>query len=268
MCAMTDRVITSLDSGVAHVELARPDKLNALDLAMFEALIATGEQLAGDNRVRAVVVSGQGRSFCAGLDFASFAALGEESNARMFERSESSVANRAQRAAWVWRELPVPVIAAVHGHAFGGGLQVALAADIRIVAPDAELSVMEVEWGLVPDMTGTQTLRGLVRLDVAFELTFTGRRVSGTEAVALGLATRVSDDPLDAARALARGIAQKSPDAVRAAKRLLCAAWTGSFAEGLELEAREQRSLIGTRNQLEAVQARIGRRVPHFEDPE
>jgi enoyl-CoA hydratase/carnithine racemase len=185
----------------------------------------------------------------------------------MFERGEGSVANRAQRAAWIWRELPVPVVAAVHGHAFGGGLQIALCADIRIVAPDAQLSVMEVEWGLVPDMTGSQTLRSLVRLDVALELAFTGRRVSGREAVALGLATRLSDDPLDEARALARQIAQKSPDAVRAAKRLLCAAWTSNVAQGLELEEREQRALIGTTNQLEAVQARIGKRAPAFEDP-
>src|SRR5262245_51591115 len=257
---MTDRVVTSLDSGVAHVELARPDKLNALDLAMFEALVAAGQKLAQDNQVRAVLLSGQGRSFCAGLDFMSFAGLEEESRARMFERSDSSVANRAQRAAWIWRELPVPVIAAVHGHAFGGGLQIALAADVRIVAPDAELSVMEVELGLIPDMTGTQTLRGLVRLDVALELALTGRRISGTEAVALGLATRFSDDPLDEARALARQIAKKSPHAVRAAKRLFCAAWTGDYADGLALEAREQRALIGTPNQLEAGQARIGRR--------
>jgi enoyl-CoA hydratase/carnithine racemase len=264
---MNDRVSTSIDGGVAHVELARPDKLNALDLDMFEALIATGEQLSRDKSLRAVVLSGRGRSFCAGLDFASFAALGDTSNSRMFERGEGSAANRAQRAAWIWRELPVPVIAALHGHAFGGGLQIALAADIRIVAPDAQLSVMEIEWGLVPDMSGSQTLRSLLRLDIALELAFTGRRVSGREAVALGLATRLSDEPLDEARALARQIAQKSPDAVRAAKRLLCAAWTGSVAHGLELEEREQRALIGTTNQLEAIQARLGKRAPEFEDP-
>jgi enoyl-CoA hydratase/carnithine racemase len=261
------RVAISQEAGVAHVELARPDKLNALDLPMFEELIETAERLASDSTLRAVVLSGQGRSFCAGLDFASFATLGDEASARMFERDERSGANRAQRAAWVWRDLPVPVIAAVHGHAFGGGLQIALAADLRVAAPNAELSVMEVEWGLVPDMTGTQTLRGLVRLDVALELTWTGRRISGTEAAELGLVTLLSDDPVDEARALARRIAQKSPHAVRAAKRLFRAAWTGSVAEGLALEAREQRALIGTRNQLEAVQARLARRVPNFEDP-
>jgi enoyl-CoA hydratase/carnithine racemase len=264
---MTDRVNLMLTAGVAHVELARPEKLNALDAAMFQALISTGEKLLREPSLRAVVLSGQGRAFCAGLDFASFAALGAEENTRMFERMDGSAANRAQRAAWIWRELPVPVIAAVQGHALGGGLQIALGADLRIVHPEAELSVMEIEWGLVPDMTGTQTLRGLVRLDVALELTLTGRRFSGREALALGLVTKLSDDPVEEARAVARRIAQKSPDAVRAAKRLLCDAWTGSVERGLELEARAQRALIGSRNQLEAVQARIAGRVPAFEDP-
>lgn len=268
---MSQRVTVSLDHGVADVRLNRPDKLNALDGAMFEALVATGTQLAADPSLRAVVLSGEGRAFCAGLDFASFMAMaggGQQSGRRLLERSEASPANAAQQAAHVWTSLPVPVIAAVHGVAFGGGLQIALAADLRIVAPDAQLSVMEIKWGLIPDMTGSQTLRHLVRLDVAKELTFTGRIVSGNEAAALGLATRCSDNPRQAAMELAREIAAKSPHAIRAGKRLLNASVTLSVAEGLRLEEELQLSLIGSPNQIEAVQANLEKREPRFVDPQ
>ena len=175
---MSDRVTVSLAQGIADVRLNRPDKLNALDAAMFEALVETGRGLRAERGLRAVVLSGEGRGFCAGLDVASF--MGGGGGRSLFERSAESPANFAQRAAWIWTELPVPVIAAIHGVAFGGGLQIALGADIRFVAPDARLSVMEIKWGLIPDMSGSQTLRRLVRLDVAKELTFTGRVVSGT----------------------------------------------------------------------------------------
>jgi enoyl-CoA hydratase/carnithine racemase len=268
---MSQRVTVSLDRGVADVRLNRPEKLNALDGEMFEALVATGTRLAGDRSVRAVVLSGEGRAFCAGLDFASFMAMaggGRQSGRSLLERSEASPANAAQQTAYVWTSLPAPVIAAVHGVAFGGGLQIALAADLRIVAPDAQLSVMEIKWGLIPDMTGSQTLRHLVRLDVAKELTFTGRIVSGTEAAALGLATRASDNPREAALELAREIASKSPHAIRAGKRLLNATVTMSVAGGLQLEEQLQLSLIGSPNQLEAVQANMEKRQPRFTDPE
>jgi enoyl-CoA hydratase/carnithine racemase len=267
---MPDRVIVSKQDGVADVRMNRPDKLNALDQAMFEALVETGERLAADKSLRAVVLSGEGRAFCAGLDFASFMGMAQsERPARtLLERDAERVANFAQQAAWVWTELPVPVIAAVHGVAFGGGLQVALGADIRIVAPDAQLSVMEIKWGLVPDMSGTQTLRHLVRLDVAKELTFTGRIVRGGEAAALGLATRVSECPHDEALVLAREIAGKSPDGIRAAKKLLNSANLVSVGEGLRLEESLQRGLIGGPNQLEAVQANMQKRAPQFSDPE
>ena len=162
----------------------------------------------------------------------------------------------------------MPVIAALHGVAYGGGLQIALAADVRIVAPDARLSVRELHWGLVPDMSGTQTLRHLVRADVARELTYTARIVSGSEAVSLGLATRASESPREDAFALAREIAAHSPDAVRAAKRLLEGAWSGDVAEGLRLEEELQRSLLGRPNQVEAVRANLERRPPKFRDPE
>jgi enoyl-CoA hydratase/carnithine racemase len=267
---MPDRVSVVMENGVADVRLNRPDKLNALDQAMFEALVETGKALSTDRSLRAVVLSGEGRSFCAGLDFGSFMAMAGErdpSAPSLLMRSADSPANFAQRAAWVWTEIPVPVIAAVHGVAFGGGLQIALAADIRIASPDAQLSVMEIKWGLIPDMSGTQSLRRLVRLDVAKDLTFTGRVVSGTEAAVLGLVTRVADVPRAAALTMAHAIAEKSPDAIRAGKQLLDQSVQLSVEEGLKLEERTQVNLIGSANQLEAVQANMQKRPPSFRDP-
>jgi enoyl-CoA hydratase/carnithine racemase len=266
---MGERVRINWEDGVADVRLNRPEKLNALDPAMFEALIATGESLLAAPGLRAVVLSGEGRAFCAGLDFASFTAIASEGDpaAALLARSAESPANVAQRAAWVWTEVPVPVIAAVHGVAYGGGLQIALAADLRLAAPDAQLSIMEVRWGLIPDMSGTQTLRHLLRLDVAKELTFTGRVVSGREAAELGLITRLADDPRAAALAVAREIATRSPDAIRAAKRLLNQAPLVSAEEGLRNEERSQRGLLGSANQLEAVRANLAKRAPAFRDP-
>ena len=269
---MSDRVVIKpLEGtpGVVHVELARPDKINALDAPMFEAIAAAGDRLAAEPSLRCVVLSGQGRGFSAGLDFGSFMAMAGQGDVveRFFAPHPNSPANLAQQVAHTWRSLPVPVVAAVHGACFGGGLQIALGADIRIVAADAKLSVMEIKWGLIPDMTGSQTLRDLVRLDVAKELTFTGRIVSGTEAVALGLATRVADSPLEAAFDLAREIAGRSPHAVRAAKRLLDETRRLGLEEGLALEARLQRDLLGSPNQLEAVMANLEKRTPRFSDP-
>jgi enoyl-CoA hydratase/carnithine racemase len=269
---MSDRVIVSVEDGVADVRLNRPDKLNALDIAMFQALVDAGRAVARDRSVRVVVLSGEGRAFCAGLDMGSFQAMaggGAGGGPNLLSRDGSeSPANFAQLAGWVWTEVPAPVIAAVHGVAYGGGLQVALGADIRLVAPDARMSVMEIKWGLVPDMSGTQTLRRLVRLDVAKELTFTGRVVEGPEAVALGLATRVEADPRAAALALARDIAGRSPDAIRAGKRLLDESGRVPVAEGLALEERLQRGLIGKPNQIEAVRANFEKRSPRFADPD
>jgi enoyl-CoA hydratase/carnithine racemase len=267
---MSDRVIVSFDQGVADVRFNRAEKLNALDSAMFEALTATGRSLAQDPSLRCVVLSGEGRGFCAGLDVESFGrkpAAGAKV-VNLLDRPHGSIATHAQLAAYVWQELSVPVIAAVHGVAFGGGLQIALAADLRLVSPDARLSVMEIKWGLIPDMTGTQTLRRLVRLDVAKELTFTGRIVSGTEAVALGLATRVSDDPRRDALELARTIAGKSPDAIRAGKRLLEASGLVDLEAGLRLEAELQAELMGRPNQVETVKANLEKREPRYRDPE
>lgn len=269
---MSDRVTVQLgDDGVADVRLNRPDKMNALDGEMFRALIAAGDQLAETKGLRAAVISGEGRAFCAGLDFASFQAQAggkrDKAAPNLFDRGAKSPANMAQRAAFVWNELPVPVVAAIHGVAYGGGLQIALGADIRIVAPDARLSVRELHWGLIPDMSGSQTLRHLVRQDVAKELVYTARIVSGNEAHTLGLATRVSETPFEDALALAREIAGNSPDAIRAAKKLMNAAPLLGLEEGLKLEEELQGSVIGGPNNVEAVKANMEKRAPRFRDP-
>ena len=248
---------------VALVTLARPDKRNAMDSAMFQALDDAARTVAADAELRAVVLAGEGKSFCAGLDLMSFASGAAEMR-KLLDRPEGEEANLAQRVAWAWRRCPVPVIAALHGEVFGGGLQVALGADIRIARPDASLAVMEVRWGLIPDMAGSQTLRNLVRRDVALELAWTGRIVTGEEAAALGLVTRLADEPLAAALALAETIAGQSPDAVRGVKRLFNEAWTCSAAEALRLEEQLQISIIGRPNQMEAVRAGMAGETPRF----
>jgi enoyl-CoA hydratase/carnithine racemase len=268
---MSDRVSCTIEDGVADVRLTRPEKRNAIDLAMFDALIDAAEALGRDPAVRAVVLSGEGRSFCAGLDRAAFEDMlgkgdagGGSFAAGALGRRVGHMASVAQHAVTAWSALAVPVIAAVHGHALGGGLQLALGADIRIVAPDAELSVLEIRWGLIPDMTGSQVLPGLVGLDVAKDLTFSGRTVRGEEAVRLGLATRLSDTPRQDALALAREIAAKSPSAIRSAKELLNLAGRVSFEEGLLAEQRAQRRLIGGADQIEAITAFVEGRPPRW----
>jgi len=270
-----ERVLVTKQDGIADVRLNRPDKLNAVDPGMFTALVDTALELAADRSLRAIVLSGEGRAFCSGLDIpAVMAGLGGErrkeasDEARVFTENQESPANAAQRSAWVWQEIPIPVIAAIHGVAYGAGLQIAMGADVRYVAPDARLSVRELHWGLVPDVALTQTMRHVVGLDVAKELTFTARVVSGSEAKELRLATHVSEDPHAAAMALAREIAGRSPDAVRAAKRLLNGAAQEDVAGGLALEASIQKQLIGGANQQEAVKANLEKREPKFSDPD
>ncbi len=261
---MADRVAVTVDGGVADVRLTRPDKMNALDAAMVEAIVAAGEQVGDDSSVRAVVLSGEGRGFCAGLDFAAFGSMVD--NRDDAAAGLGTIARLAQRVVRVWAELPAPVIAAIHGPALGGGLQLALGADIRIVAPDAKLGALEIRWGIVPDMTGTQVLPALVGLDHAKDLVLTGRTVTGEEALALGLATRLSDDPHRHGLALAREIAAMNPHAVRRAKALLDLAGTVSLADGLAAERAAMRDLVGSPNQVEAVTASFEKRVPNFRD--
>jgi enoyl-CoA hydratase/carnithine racemase len=258
-----ERVLITVTDGVADVRLNRPDKMNAIDPAMFAALSEASTEVAARPDVRVVVLSGNGRSFCAGLDLAS---LGGGGTPHSLGERTHGIANLWQHAVWGWRELPVPVIAAVHGACFGGGLQVALAADVRVAAPDAKLAVMEARWGLVPDMAGIALLRGLVRDDVARELTYTARQVSGTEAVALGLATRTADSPLEAALELAAQVAAGSPRAVRGAKRLFALAQDAGAAEILLAESREQEALLHGPDVAELVQAQLEGRAPKFAD--
>lgn len=264
-----DRVSISISDGIADVRMTRAEKRNALDGAMFLALAEAGERLKQEKSVRVVVLSGQGASFCAGLDFATMAGLGERSDAPDHPglQAPGRMTHLGQQVAWVWQEVPVPVIAAVHGHAIGGGIQIALGADIRIVHPDTQMSVREVHWGLVPDMTGTMMLSQLVGSDVAKELVLTARMFDGREAYALGLATKLSDRPYDDAMAMAREIAGRSPDAIRAAKALLNGLFNEGAAEQFAAERRYINSLVGRPNQVEAVMANFEKRPPAFTDP-
>ncbi len=270
---MSDRVSITIADGIADVRLTRPDKRNALDPAMFSAIAEAGEQIKQESGVRVVVLSGEGASFCAGLDMASMQAIGNPpssgdrngaSNAGSLE--EGRITHLGQQICWVWQEVPVPVIAAVHGHALGGGLQLALGADIRIVHPETKLSVREVYWGLVPDMTGTFMLSKLVRPDIARELTYTARIFSGAEGADLGLVTRLSHDPYDDAHELAREIASKSPGAVRGAKELFNDLDHGGAAEAFAGERRVIGAQIGSPNQVESVMASFEQRSPVFVD--
>jgi enoyl-CoA hydratase/carnithine racemase len=279
------RVRVDHDAGVAHVRLTRPDKRNALDGAMFLAIAAAGERLKNDSSVRAVVVSGDGPSFCAGLDFGSFQAMGSggaggngtgsnaaqngadiASESGIGAMSEGRITHLAQQIAWVWQEVPVPVVAALAGHALGGGMQLALGADIRIAHPDTKLSMREVHWGLIPDMTGTLMLSRLVRDDVMKDLVFTGRNLPASEGAALGLVTRLSNDPVADALAVAREIAGRSPDAVRGAKRLINRLSNAGAAEHFAAEREIIFKLIGSPNQVEAITANFENRAPVFTD--
>jgi len=267
---MEERVRVEIQGGVADVRLVRTDKMNALDAAMFAALIETGEKLKSQKGLRAVVLSGEGRAFCAGLDMGNFAkmASGERhGGAGLVDAPRTAGgANSSQQAVMVWREIPVPVIAAVHGVAFGGGFQLTLGADMRFVTPDAKLAVLEIKWGLVPDMAGLVLMRHLLRDDVARELTYTGRIFTGQEALGLGLATRVCADPRAEALALAAEIAGKSPSAIRGAKRLLNLAAEADQATVLRAESVEQAALIGSPNQVEAVMSNLEKRAANYAD--
>jgi enoyl-CoA hydratase/carnithine racemase len=266
---LSDRVTINIADSVAEVTLNRPDKLNALDPLMFEAIIAAGESLSQTTGLRAVVLTGAGKGFCAGLDRASFAAMASGDAGREFPditKRTHGIANAWQQVTYVWRTLSVPVIAAIHGVALGGGFQIALGADIRYVAPDARLAILEIKWGLVPDMGGIALMRELARSDVIRELAMTGRVFSGAEALTYGFATSLDPDPLRAARSTAKEIAAHNPEAVRAIKRLLNPASDNDAAAILVAESKEQAALIGSPNQIEAVLAGVEGRPGRFAD--
>ncbi|MFT4721441.1 MAG: enoyl-CoA hydratase/carnithine racemase [Candidatus Azotimanducaceae bacterium] len=273
--ANQERVIVDIQDHIAHVRLNRPDKMNALDDAMFEAIIEAGEQLKGNTEIRAVVLSGEGKAFCAGLDMGNFAnmasgksggeaAAKSDSGMGRLEPRTHGLANRAQYTSWVWREMPVPVIAAIHGVAFGGGCQISIGADMRYAAPGTRFCIMEMKWGLVPDMGATPYLPSLLRDDVLRELTYTNRIVDADEALALGLVTRVGDNPLEMAMQTAGEIAARNPEAIRAAKRILNDAPFQTPQQILLAESREQDKIIGFPNQVEAIMANMEKRTPNF----
>lgn len=256
----------TVEDHVARVELNRPEKHNALSIELFEALGGAGEALAAHSDLRAVVLSGRGENFCAGIDTSIFSAEAVEDLVAGLRPQTPPAPTMYQRAAYVWREIPVPVICAITGVAFGGGMQVALGADVRFAAPDARFSIMEIKWGLIPDMALTATSRGIIRSDHLKALALTGRVVAAAEAAELGLITEVHEDPIDAAMRTAAEIAQKSPDAIRAMKRLLNASLCLDDTAALALEAELQLGVIGGANQVEAVRSNLEGRPPRFED--
>ena len=260
---MNERVKTVVRDGVAYVTLNRADKFNGLDWDMLQGLVAAAKGVRQDKSIRAVILQGDGPAFCAGLDFGSFS----KTPLRMirgFLKYGVKSTNLFQEACWCWRELPVPVLAVLHGRCYGGGMQIALAADFRFATPDCELSILEAKWGLIPDMTGTVTLRELVPIDVAKRLTMTGAMFSGTEAKAMNLVTEVTDDPLAAAEALAAQLKARSPDSVAASKSLFQQTWNVSVNAAFAIESRLQRILIMGRNHKIARTANFKKQAPVF----
>lgn len=262
---MSERVKIDIENHVAEVTLNRAEKHNAVDLAMFEALIEAGETLAEHASLRAVVIHGAGGNFCAGIDISVFRTGMDAFGKQAFRPREGSPANFFQSAAYVWRSMPVPVIAAINGVAFGAGLQIALGADIRYAARSAKFSIMEIKWGIIPDMAITATLRDVMPVDRIRELAYSGRIIGGKEAERIGLVTSVHADPLGAARGLAKEIAGKSPDAVRAIKTLINTAWHDVPDQALQREAELQIKVMATANRTEAVAANLENRLPVFE---
>ena len=268
---LNDRIGLKVENHIAHVQLQRPEKMNALDQAMFAALEQAQAEIAADKSVRVVVLSGAGDAFCAGLDMSNFSSLLDPDTpaaslpAKLAPRTHG-IANQVQHVVWGWRELAVPVIAALHGVSVGGGLQIALAADMRYAQPGTRMSIMELKWGLIPDMSSTQLMRHLMPEDVVRELTYTARVIDAEEAAKYALVTKVVDDPLDHALQVAEQIAARNPDAIKAAKRVLNEANYMSAEQGLLMESVEQDTIIGSANQLEAVMAELQKRPPQFKD--
>lgn len=257
------RVSVEYQDHIAKVTLTRGDKMNALDPEMMDAIVAAGQEVAASD-ARAVVLSGEGKSFCAGLDMASFAGMANKDPEEFLVKRTHGETNLFQEVPLIWRKVPVPVIAAVQGVAFGGGFQIALGADIRIAAPDAKLSLMEMKWGIVPDMGGMALMPPLARTDVLRQMTYTARPIAAAQAEAWGLVTSIAEDPLTAAMDLAEEIASKSPSAIRAAKRLIDVAEAAPRADVLMAESVEQAKLIGQPEQMEQVMANMQGRKPNF----
>jgi enoyl-CoA hydratase/carnithine racemase len=257
-------LVTRLDDNdIVHVEFNRPDKLNALNIDLFNGIAEVALKLAADKSVRCVILSGKGKAFCTGLDVNSVATNPLQAAKLLEKPAGTNISNLAQDVGYLWRKIPCPVIAAVHGMCFGGGMQIALGADFRLVSPDCKVSIMEAKWGMIPDMSAAVTLRELVRIDIAKELTMTGRVISGEEAARIGLMTRCSDDPFSSALQLAREICSRSPDSVAATKKLFQESWYSTEEQALHLETSLQKKILGSYNQLAAAGRNTGVSMPY-----
>jgi enoyl-CoA hydratase/carnithine racemase len=271
---INDRIEFSVENHVAHVKLSRADKMNALDQKMFDAIPMVGQQIRNDPSIRVVVVSGDGGNFCAGLDKSNFSSMLENKGISLDNDQPAvtladrthGIANTPQHAVWMWRELPMPVIAAIDGFCLGGGLQIALGADFRYAKANSKFSILEMRWGIVPDMSSTQIMRHMIRDDVIRELTYTAKIFDAKQAKEWGFITDIVDDPLDHAMSVAKQIAYKNPDAIRAAKKIIDASYYQSAGQGLLMESVEQDKIMGTPNQIEAVMAELQKRKPEFKD--
>lgn len=271
---INDRIELTVENHIAHVKLSRADKMNALDNKMFDAIPMVGELIRQDSSIRVVVISGDGGNFCAGLDKSNFASILEKKGVSLEDDEPAMVladrthgiSNALQYVVWMWRELPMPVIAAIDGFALGGGLQIALGADFRYAAANSKFSILEMRWGIVPDMGSTQIMRHLVRDDVVRELTYTAKIFSAQEAKEWGFITDIVESPLEHAMAVAEQISLKNPDAIRASKKILEASHYQTAEEGLLMESAEQDKIMGTPNQIEAVMAELQKRKPDFVD--
>ena len=287
---INNRIELTIEDHIAHVKLSRADKMNALDSEMFAAIPMVGEQIRQDKRVRAVVLSGDGGNFCAGLDKSNFTsilgkqgvaiddkqgvaiddkqavAIDDEKPAMVLADRTHGMSNALQYVVWMWRELPMPVLAAIEGFALGGGLQIALGADMRYATADSQFSILEMRWGIVPDMGSTQIMRHLVADDVIRELTYTAKIFSAQEAKKWGFITDIVDDPLAHAMKVAEQISLKNPDAIRASKKILESSNYQTAAEGLLMESVEQDKIMGKPNQIEAVMSELQKRKPNFID--
>ena len=263
-----DRITVTIENGVADMRLSRPEKMNSLDRGMWDAMIETAERLDADRAVRVIVLSGEGKAFCAGLDMSEFQSMlegGGDQPLPIAPRTHGD-ANKMQYAMLAWRRHRVPVIVAAHGVAVGGGLQLMASADISYVHPETKMSVLEAKWGLIPDIGATNMAPFRIREDIVRELTYTARMFSGVEAQGYGFATHVSETPLEDAMKLAREIAGRSPDAVQRAKKLINAMQAKTPSEMLQLESDLQSEIIGKPNQIEAIMAGLEKRAGNFKD--
>jgi len=262
MQQINDRISIDFRDHTAVVSLSRPEKFNGMDLEMMQALLAAARRVRKARDVRAVVLRGEGEAFCSGLDFARVMGRPARVLTRFFAFWRKD--NFFQRVCLAWRDLPVPVIAVTHGYCFGAGMQLALACDFRFSAPACEYSIMELEWGIIPDMSASVTLRELVPSDVAMELAMTGRKFGADEALELNLVSRIEEQPLDAALAFAEDLARRSPDAITGIKKLFRSTRTGSERSALRRERWLQTKVMLGGNQREAMRAKREKREPVF----